>query len=121
MTCSSTFQATTAGTFTALNFNPTNTAISASNTISLIISLANTISSSSYLSVGYTPDLRISFSYSNSNQQTTQVAVASGVSDTLLIGNLTNSTSLVSTLFMGSFTITNPPYASLPNPVVFFT
>lgn len=56
-----------------------------------------------------------------SNQQTTQVSVASGSSTKLLIGNLTNSTSTVTSLFMASFTLKNPPYASLSNSITFLT
>ena len=121
MSCTTTLQATTPGTFTSVSFSASNSAISGSSTISLFLSLANPISSLSYLEITYGADMQVSYSYVTSNQQTTQVSVASGASNKLLIGNLTNSTSQVTSLFMASFTLTNPPYASLPNSISFLT
>jgi hypothetical protein len=121
MTCSVSFQATTPGTFSSISFNPTTTAISSQSTISLFLSLPNPISSISYLSINYGSDLSLTYAYVTSNQQTTQVSVASGQANTLLLTNLTNSTSQVSSLFMASFTLTNPPYASLSNTITFMT
>lgn len=121
MTCTTTFQATTPGTFGSISFNPTNNAISASSSISLFLGLANPISSISYMSISYGSDLQLSYNYVTSNQQTTQVTVPSGTANTLLIGNLTNATSQVSSLFMASFTLINAPYAGLSNTVTFLT
>lgn len=121
MTCTATFQATNPGTFGSISFNPTSSAISSSSSISLFLSLANPISSVSYLSITYSSDLRLSYSYVTSNQQTTQVIVPSGAANTLLIGNLTNATSQVTSLFMASFTLINAPYAGLSNSVTFLS
>ena len=121
MTCSVSYQATTPGTFSSISFSPSNTAISGQSTISLFLSLPNPISSISYLSISYGSDMSLSYAYVTSNQQTTQVSVASGTANTLLLTNLTNSTSQVSSLFMASFTLTNPPYASLSNRITFLT
>jgi hypothetical protein len=121
MTCTAAFKATTPGTFTSISFSPSNSSISGSSTISLFLSFANPISSISSLAISYGSGLQLSYAYVTSNQQTTQVELGSGASNTLLIGNLTNSTSQVSSLFMASFTLVNPPYASLGNPVSFLT
>lgn len=121
MTCTTTFQATTPGTFGSISFNPTTNAISSSSSISLFLGLSNPISSVSYLSITYGSDLQLSFSYVTSNQQTTQVTVPTGTANTLLIGNLTNATSQVTSLFIASFTLINAPYAGLSNSVTFLT
>ena len=121
MTCSVSFQTTTPGTFSSISFSPSNNAINGQSTISLFLSLPNPISSISYLSINYGADLKLAYAYVTSNQQTTQVSVASGSSNTLLLTNLTNATSQVSSLFMASFTLTNPPYATLNNSITFLT
>lgn len=121
MTCTTTFAATTPGTFNGVTFSPTNAAISATNTISLLLNLTNPISSSTFLQITYSSDVQLGYSYVTSNQQTTQLTYSTSTPNTMLIGNLTNATSQFTALFMASFTLINAPYASLPNSITFLT
>lgn len=121
MTCTTTFAPSAPNTFRGVAFSPANLAIAATNSISLLINLTNPISSVSYLRISYASDLTLSYSYISSNQQTTQVSISSGATNTLLIGNLTNSTSLFTTLFMAVFTLTNAPFANYSLPITFAT
>lgn len=121
MTCTASFAATIPGTFGSISFTPTNSSISASNTISLYLALTNPISSISYLQVTYSSELQLAYSHSFSTQATTPVIIPTGSANTLLIGNLTNSTTSIASLFMGSFTLTNAPFAGLSCTLTFLS
>jgi len=121
MTCSTSFSVTNPSNFRSITFNPNSLAISATNTVSLLLNLTNPISSISYLRITSNTDLTLTYSYITSNQLTTQVVFPTSSSNVLLIGNLTNSTNIFLNLFLQSFTLTNAPYANLPTTIIFQT
>jgi hypothetical protein len=121
MTCSTSFTAITPNQFAGVSFTPSNLAISASNSISMILNLTNPISSISYLSVSYSSDLSVSYTYVATNQATTPKVYPSGSANSFLIGSLTNSTTFFSTLFLLSFTFVNAPYGNYPVSLTFQT
>lgn len=85
----------------------------------MILTLTNPISSISYLTISYSSDISLSFTFVASNQATTARVFPSGSANSFLIGTLTNSTTLFSTLFLVSFSITNAPYGNFPVPITF--
>jgi len=123
MSCSTTYAPTTPNSFKSITFSSSsfNSNIAASNTISLLLNLTNPVSSTTYLQILYASDLSLSYTYATSNQLTTQITYASGVANSLLIGNLTNSTSQFTSLFLASFTLGNAPYANYPLTITFST
>lgn len=114
MTCSTTFTATKANQFAGVTFTPTNLIVSATSTISLLVNVTNPISSISYLTVSYSSDLAISFTYVTTNQATTPKVFPSGLPNSFLLGSLTNATTSFTTLFLLSFSFTNAPYGNFP-------
>lgn len=114
MNCTSLFAPTTPNNFTLTNFAPTVTTISTSNAITLRLQLLNPISSISYLRI-QPSILSLTYQYNFYNQQGVQPYQVSTVDGSLLIGNLTQSTtSSPSILNLNNFTLMNPPYANKP-------
>lgn len=75
--CSGSFQVTEAGQFNGATFTPASLTVGNSGAISLLLNLANPVSSISFLRIRYPTDLGISYTYQTSNQQTTQKISAS--------------------------------------------
>jgi len=119
MTCSTTFAPTTPNQFSGISFSPLTQTISETNPITLVLNVTNPISSSSYLRMTYPSDISISFSYVASNQAI--VPVFYPITGGLLLGSLTTSTTIFTTLFLVQFFFTNAPYGNLPVSVVFQT
>ena len=114
MTCSNTLTITSPNTFRSATLTPSSLAISASTTTTLLIGLTNPISSISFLTFTFSRDISLVFSYSASNQATTQKLLTSTAPNTFLIGDLTNSTSSFTSFFLSSFTFTNAPFGNFP-------
>lgn len=88
----------------------------------MLLNLTNPITSNSYLKLSTASnDIAMSFVYSNTNQLTTPIVFGGSSTTSLLLGNLTNATTSFSTLFIGTFIITNPPYANFPNSITFLS
>lgn len=113
MNCTSTFTVSTPNTFRLTNFATSVTTISASNIITLRLQLTNPISSISYLRI-QPNSLSLTYQFNNYNQGTQpfQTTTSDG---SVLLGNLTSSTtSSPSILTLNNFTLFNPPYANSP-------
>lgn len=120
MTCSSTFSVPTPNSFSVLTFPTTNSAIGASNVITLRLTPKNPISSATYLRIN-PGGLTISYTYNLYNQATrpSQTTTTDG---TLLLGNLTASTTTPPiSLTLNNFTLVNPPYSSKAVTLTFTT
>jgi len=118
--CSATFWVNTPNAFKMSNFAITNTTISATNVLTLSLQLNNPISSMSYLRINPN-SLRLTYLYNNYNQGT-QPSQNPTNDSTLLISNLTTSTTTSpSFLVLNNFTLVNPPYANKPVPITFTT
>lgn len=101
MTCSTTFAPTTPNQFSGISFSPLTQTISDTNPITLVLNLTNPISSISYLSVTYSSDISVSFNYITSNQASIpKIYPIVGNSNGFLLGGLTSSTTIFSTLFL---------------------
>lgn len=111
MSCSTSFFVTTPNSFRMTSFATSTTSISASNTITLRIQLTNPISSFSYLRI-QPNSLTLSYQFNNYNQGTSPFQ-ATANDGSILLGNLTQSTtSSPSILTLNNFTLINPPYAN---------
>lgn len=122
MTCSTSFSVTTPNQFSGVSFAPQTQTISDNNPITLVLNLTNPISSISYLSVTYSSDISVSFSYVASNQATVpKTFPITGNSNGFLLGSLTNSTTSFTTLFLVQFYFTNAPYGNYPVSLVLTT
>jgi len=114
ISCSNSLTANTPNTFKSATLAPSNLSISAISTSTFLLTLNNPISSISYLTFTYSNDLGLAYTWAASNQATTQILIPSTNANTFLIGNLTNSTSLFSSLFLSRFTFTNAPFGNSP-------
>lgn len=120
MNCTSTFSVSTPNSFRITSFATTNPAISASNVITLRLQVTNPVSSISYIRI-QPNTLALTYQFNNYNQGTQpfQVTATDG---SMLIGNLTTSTtSSPSILTLNNFTLINPPYSTKPVTITFTT
>lgn len=122
MTCTTSYSVSTPNQFSGVSFTPQTQTISDTNPITLILNLTNPISSISYLSITYSSDISVSFSFVASNQATVPTTFPiTGNSNGFLLGSLTNSTTSFTTLFLVQFYFTNAPYGNYPVSVVLTT
>lgn len=119
--CTATFAVPSPNSFKMANFAITNTAISATNILTLSLQPSNPISTTSYLRINPSI-LRLTYVYNNYNQGT-QPSQNPTTDGTLLIGNLTSAgiSSSPSFLVLNNFTLSNPPYANKPVTITFTT
>jgi len=118
MNCSTTLSVPTPNTFRLTNFSPSNTAIGATNIITLRLQVTNPISSISYIRM-QPSILTLSYQFNNYNQGT-QPFQSTTSDGSLLLGNLTQSTTVSpSILTLNNFTLINPPYAGKPVTLTF--
>lgn len=114
MNCTTSFAPTTPNSFRLINFVPGSTTIASSNIITLRLQLTNPISSISFLRI-QPSILSLSYQFNFYNQQGIQPYQTSTIDGSLLLGNLTQSTSSSpSILTLNNFTLINPPYANKP-------
>lgn len=119
--CTSTFSVPTPNNFKLTSFYYTNTAISATNIVTLSLQLNNPISSISYLRIS--PGiLRVTYQYNNYNLPGVTPSQSPTSDGTLLLGNLTLAgSSQPNYLVLNNFTMVNPPYANKPVTITFTT
>ena len=111
MTCSTSIQVSTPNSFTLLTFPNSVSTILATNIITLRLTPKNPISTSTYLRINPGGlDLSFVFNLYNQNARPSQTTTTDG---TLLLGNLTTSTTVKPTsLTLNNFTLINPPYSN---------
>jgi len=119
--CSATFAPSVSNSFQSVTFEPSNLSISAVNPIILVVNLTNPISSISYFGANYGADLSLSFLLYADFSINSPVTASTSLVNTLLLGNLTSSTSYQTRLTLANYTLTNAPYANYPVPITFFT
>jgi hypothetical protein len=81
----------------------------------------NPIYNATYIRVLLGSDIGLSFTYNYTSQNSIQPTLVASAVGSLLIGNLTNSATQPSFLFIGYFTLINPPYANTPISMTFQT
>ena len=121
MTCTGTFSVSSLNSFSTVNFATTNTGISQNNIVTLFLSLKNPVSSISYLRID--PGiLSLSYQYNQYNNLPAKPNEFTTTDGTILLGNLTMSTTNPPQLIvLNNFTLQNPPYSSKSVTVTFRT